>query len=96
MNATETTVAKADGPLRGGAETPPRQPTRIFLPRPWLDVNSSDVLEREPLDASAQGADGPQCEYLHRAGAAVYVKGAVAQRGRETVRLAYWHQVATI
>jgi hypothetical protein len=79
-------VGDADAVLR-------RERDWIFLPRPWLEVDVRDVVEGEALDG---GGDEPQCEHLHRTGATLYVKGTIARRGRETIRLAYWHRVATI
>ena len=98
MSAMETTVAKADARSRGGADAGLlRQSRRVFLPRPWLEVEAGGVLTGETLDSGSGdgGADESRCQYLHRAGATVYVKGAVTRRGQPTIRLAYWHQVAT-
>jgi len=49
-----------------------RQGEWFFLPRPWLEVNMSVVLENEPI---RRGAGKPHiCRYLHRTGGeTVYV-----------------------
>ncbi|MEA2709764.1 MAG: hypothetical protein QOF78_2365 [Phycisphaerales bacterium] len=82
---------------RVSARIPTSGPRGWFLlPRPWLDVDATDVLERQAIACGGAG-DQYVCEYLHRVAGdppRVYVKGTLELQHGETIRLGYWHQLA--
>src|SRR5215204_3890578 len=66
----------------------------LLLPRPWLRVDASDVIEREPLRICDESY---VCAQLYRVRgikrARIFVKGSIEHPEHEPILLPYWHQV---
>jgi hypothetical protein len=57
----------------------------IFLPRPWLSVDESQITRDVELE----------CDSVRRVGDEIYARGVV-RSGEGFVRLPYWHKVVRI